>query len=42
MLHNRLIPPDLLKRFTTTVTKKKEKLRSDLAVIKICLAKLYF
>ena len=37
MLHNWLIPSDLLKCFTAEFT-KTEKLRNDLSVITICLA----
>jgi len=37
---NRLIPPGLAKRFTAALT-KTEKLRNDVSVITICLAKLY-
>jgi len=40
LLHNWLIPSDLVKRFMATRT-KTEKLCTDLPVIKICLAKLY-
>ena len=40
MLHNRLTPSDLVKCFTATRT-KTEKLRNDLSVIMIRLAKLW-
>ena len=40
LLHDRLMPPDLVNCFTATLT-KKEKMRNDLYVIKMCLAKLY-
>ena len=40
MLHNWFIPSHLVKCFLATLT-KFEKLRSDLSVITICLAKLY-
>jgi len=40
LLHNGLIPSDLVKCFTATPT-KAEKLSNDLRVITICIAKLY-
>jgi hypothetical protein len=40
LLHNGLISSDVLKCFTAKLT-ETDKLRNDLSVIKICLAKLY-
>jgi hypothetical protein len=40
LLHDRLMPSDLVNCFTATLT-KNEKMRNDLCVIKMCLAKLY-
>jgi hypothetical protein len=40
LLHDRLMPSDLVNCFTATLT-KNEKMRNDLHVIKTCLAKLY-
>ena len=40
LLHDRLMPSDLVNCFTATLT-KNEKMRNGLYVIKMCLAKLY-
>jgi hypothetical protein len=40
LLHNSLIPPDLVKCFTATLIKSVE-MSNDLTVITICLTKLY-